>query len=192
METAETPVVPASEDLDKSDAQRLAEAWDVELEKLAHLTNAADLRDVSKAKLMNQALWPATMGYFLDELLETDAAANDRVRRFFTADVVARGSLPAIRVGKQPYGVLVTSAFDRWQIDERVDDPSGPPVMRTAGGPRRCSIDARVQLGVPPLLGQPVHGYGGNVSFGGRVGNSPTDVFRSKNFGSPLGSLPWR
>ena len=70
---------------------------------------------------MNRALWPATVGYFLDELLETDAAANDRVRRFFTADVVARGSLPAIRVGKQPYGVLVTSAFNRWQIDERID-----------------------------------------------------------------------
>jgi hypothetical protein len=119
-ETAATPLNPASEDLDKSDAQRLAEAWDVELEKLARLTNA-DLRDVSKAKLMNQALWPATIGYFLDELLETDAAANDRVRKFFTADVVARGSLPAIRVGKQPYGVLVTSAFDRWQTDNRID-----------------------------------------------------------------------
>ena len=43
---------------------------------------------------MNRALWPATVGYYLDELLETDAADNDRVRRFFTADVVARGSLP--------------------------------------------------------------------------------------------------
>lgn len=120
VETAETPVPPATEDLDKSDAQRLAEAWDVALEKLALLANA-DLHDVAKAKVMNQALWPATIGYFLEELLETDASVNDRVRRFFTADVVARGSLPAIRVGKQPYGVMVTSAFGRWQVNDGID-----------------------------------------------------------------------
>ena len=119
-EIAKTPAPPAAVDLDKSDAQRLAEAWDISYDTLARLPNA-DLRDVSKAKLMNRALWPATAGYYLDELLQTDAAENDRVRRFFTADVVARGSLPAIRVGKQPYGVLVTSAFKRWQIVEPID-----------------------------------------------------------------------
>jgi hypothetical protein len=120
VETSDAAVQPASDDLEKSDAQRLAEAWDVALEKLAGLSNG-DRRDVAQAKIMNQAMWPATLGYFLEELLETDAASNDRVRRFFTADVVARGSLPAIRVGKQPYGVLVTSAFSRWRIDDRVD-----------------------------------------------------------------------
>lgn len=120
VETAEGRVEPATEDLDKSDAQRLAEAWDVELQKLTLLTNA-DLRDVSKAKVMNQAMWPTTLGYFLEELLEIAPGPSDRVRRFFTTDVVARGSLPAIRVGKQPYGILVTSAFGRWQIDDRVD-----------------------------------------------------------------------
>lgn len=115
-----TPVPPAAEDLEKTDAQRLAEAWDVDYERLAILANAGQ-RDVARAKLMNRALWPATIGYFLEELLETGAADNDRLRRFFTSDVVARGSLPAIRVGKQPYGVLVTSAFDRWQVNEKID-----------------------------------------------------------------------
>jgi hypothetical protein len=120
VETAEPPIQTVTDDLKKSDAQRLAEAWDIRLETLAALRNAAR-HDVSDAKIMNQAMWPATLGYFLEELLETDPAANDRVRRFFTADVVARGSLPAIRVGKQPYGILVTSAFGRWQADDRVD-----------------------------------------------------------------------
>jgi hypothetical protein len=120
VEATAPAVAPATEDLEKSDAQRLAEAWDVRLEKLAGLRNA-DSRDVSQAKVMNRALWPATLGYYLAELLETDAAVNDRVRRFFTADVVARGSLPALRVGKQPYGVLVTSAFGKWRTDDRVD-----------------------------------------------------------------------
>ncbi len=120
VETAETPVQPAIDDLDKSDAQRLAEAWDVDFGRVSVLAGA-DVRDVSKAKIINQALWPATLGYFLDELLDTDANVNDRIRRFFTSDVVARGSLPAIRVGKQPYGVLVTSAFNRWQVNDGVD-----------------------------------------------------------------------
>jgi hypothetical protein len=119
LETA-APEPPAAEDSAKTDAQRLADAWDVDYERLAILANAGQ-RDVSRAKLMNQALWPATIGYFLEELLETEAADNDRIRRFFTADVVARGSLPAIRVGKQPYGLLVTSAFDRWQANEKID-----------------------------------------------------------------------
>jgi hypothetical protein len=115
-----TPVPPVAEDLDKTDAQRLAEAWDVDYERLAILANA-DQRDVARAKIANRALWPATIGYFLEELLETDAADNDRVRRLFTSDVIARGSLPAIRVGKQPYGMLVTSAFTLWQVNEKID-----------------------------------------------------------------------
>jgi hypothetical protein len=120
LESEGTPLPPATEDLEKTDAQRLAEAWDVDYERLGILGNAGQ-NDVARAKIMNRALWPTTIGYFLEELLETGAADNDRVRRFFTSDVVARGSLPAIRVGKQPYGVLVTSAFGRWQVNEKID-----------------------------------------------------------------------
>jgi hypothetical protein len=119
-ETAETGVPLATDDFDKSDAQRFAEAWGIDFQKVARLANG-DARDVANAKAMNRALWPATLGFYLEELLETDANVNDRVRRFFTADVVARGSVPAIRVGKQPYGVLVTSAFGRWQVNGTID-----------------------------------------------------------------------
>ena len=66
---------------------------------------------------MNRALWPATLGYYLEELLKIDPDDIGRIRKFFADHVVARGSLPAIRVGKQPYGILVTSAFRRWQIN---------------------------------------------------------------------------
>ena len=120
VETSEPVGQPPSEDLEKTDAQRLAEAWDVSLEKLRLLPNA-NLRDISDAKVMNQAMWPATLGYFLEELLEIEPAPIDRVRRFFTADVVARGTLPAIRVGKQPYGILLTSAFRKWNIADGVE-----------------------------------------------------------------------
>jgi hypothetical protein len=142
-----TPVPPVAEDLDKSDAQRLAEAWDVDYERLAILANAGQ-RDVARAKIMNRALWPATIGYFLEELLETDGADNDRVRRLFTSDVVARGSLPAIRVGKQPYGMLVTSAFDRWQVNEKIDGDESAFLRRVH------EVLAKVQTQWQQLTGQ--------------------------------------
>jgi hypothetical protein len=119
-ETTDPDIHPTSDELEKVDAQRLAEAWDVDLAKLAPLANAGR-QDVSQAKIINRALWPATLGYFLSELLELDPSDIGRARTFFTQNVVGRGSLPAIRVGKQPYGVLVTSAFRKWQINPGVD-----------------------------------------------------------------------
>jgi hypothetical protein len=143
-------VQAVADDLEKSDAQRLAEAWGIRLETLAGLRNA-ERRDVSDAKTMNRALWPATLGYYLEELLETDPAVNDRVRRFFTADVIARGSLPAIRVGKQPYGILVTSAFSRWQVDDRVDGSEAPFLRQVQ------DVLAKVEIQWQQLVAQVSH-----------------------------------
>ncbi len=119
-ETKETDLDIPTEDLKKTDAQRLAEAWDVGLDRLVLLANAGR-SDVAQAKAMNKALWPATLGYFLEELLEIEAGEIGKIRKFFAENVVARGSLPAIRVGKQPYGVLLTSTFRKWQTNEAVD-----------------------------------------------------------------------
>jgi hypothetical protein len=107
-------------ELEKTDAERLSDAWDVDLSSLAALPNANG-KDVSQAKIMNRALWPATLGFFLGELLQIGSSNIGNIRKFFANHVVARGSLPAIRVGKQPYGILVTSAFRRWQTNRLVD-----------------------------------------------------------------------
>ncbi|HEU4871332.1 MAG TPA: hypothetical protein VFT08_10815 [Pyrinomonadaceae bacterium] len=121
---ATEPVIDITDDeFDKTDAQRLSEAWDVDLEKLVQLANA-NRKEVSQARLMNRALWPATLGYYLEEMLQINAADIGRVRKFFAEQVVARGSLPAIRVGKQPYGILVTSAFRKWQPNRLIDGES--------------------------------------------------------------------
>ncbi len=116
----QTPIDVTDNEFEKRDAQRLAEALDVNLESLAPLANAKR-KDVSDAKVMNIALWPATLGYYLEELLEDQPAVIGTIRKFFADHVVGRGSLPAIRVGKQPYGILVTSAFRRWQPDRFID-----------------------------------------------------------------------
>jgi hypothetical protein len=120
VETGRQEVPEAVADLEKTDAQRLAEAWDIELEKLVCLANAGRW-EVTQAKVMNKALWPATLGYYLEELLELESATIGWIREFFADYVVARGALPAIRIGNQPYGILVTSAFHKWQINSAID-----------------------------------------------------------------------
>lgn len=98
----------------KRDGHRLAEALGIEIAPLTYLAGAGHT-DITEAHALNKALWPATLGYFLEEMLELDLSAVHRTRRFFTNYVTGRGPLPAIRVGAQPYGVLLTSDFSRWK-----------------------------------------------------------------------------
>ena len=75
---------------------------------------------------MNTALFPSTLGYWLKNwmspVVTPDAARLTRA--FFTEHVIGRGPLPAVRVGNQPYGVLVTSDLSRWKYASR-DGPFG-------------------------------------------------------------------
>ena len=69
---------------------------------------------------MNRALWAATIGGYLAKIIPSalPASLDQALRRFFLDHVTGRGTIPAIRVGRQPYGVLLTSAFGRWQASE--------------------------------------------------------------------------
>lgn len=88
----------------------------------AHAAFDADVASVQKL------LWPATLGYFLEQLLDgalpRDGEVIERVRRFFVDVVRSRGPLPLVRVGRNPYGVLPVTALARWRSrpDERIDD----------------------------------------------------------------------
>jgi hypothetical protein len=71
--------------------------------------------DQLEARAMNVALWPATLGYFLETLMDPIVSANgvDDTRWFFTNFVSGRGALPVVRIGSQPYGILPAVAFGR-------------------------------------------------------------------------------
>lgn len=71
--------------------------------------------DQVEARAMNVALWPATLGYFLETLLDPIAGPDgiEDARWFFTSFVSGRGALPALRIGAQPYGILPAIAFSR-------------------------------------------------------------------------------
>jgi hypothetical protein len=61
---------------------------------------------------MLQALWSATLGYFLSQMMADVFTPSqiEQARQYVMANSVPRGPLPAMRVGRTPYGVLpVTS-----------------------------------------------------------------------------------
>lgn len=79
----------------------------------------ADRDEQAGARAMVDVLWPATWGYFLEQLVLGDDAqlpTIDAFRRHVVAHVRGRGHHPAFRVGGTPYGVLVASSLDRWQV----------------------------------------------------------------------------
>ncbi len=88
----------------------------------ATLPHAADT-DQLDARHMNTALWSATWGYFLLQMLGVGKpnesplqdADIDWARNHFIDFVRATGPLPAIRVGRQPYGVLPVTSLTNWK-----------------------------------------------------------------------------
>jgi hypothetical protein len=75
--------------------------------------------EAEEALAINRALWPATMGYYLDQLMRPALKDADiaKVKSFFQKYVTGRGLLSPIRVGKQPYGIIPTTAWSIWQTD---------------------------------------------------------------------------
>ncbi|HWU90411.1 MAG TPA: hypothetical protein VN253_24270, partial [Kofleriaceae bacterium] len=84
-----------------------------------------------QAAAMQRALWPATLGYFLEQMLDGALLMGEsveQVRQFFVGAVRNRGPLPILRVGRNPYGVLpVVSPFS-WA--PAPNDPVGHPLIR--------------------------------------------------------------
>ena len=110
----------------KSDSQRLAEALGISFESVNDWPNA-EKADVADALAMNRALWPATIGTFLEKLVANrfPAPLRSQIERFFSTYVSGRSLLPAIRVGTQPYGVLATSDLRSWAEPKSPRDEVG-------------------------------------------------------------------
>ncbi|WP_185921919.1 hypothetical protein [Streptomyces sp. WAC06614] len=112
----------------RTDGQCLAELLGIDPAALAAVPHA-DGTDQRDARAADTALWPATWGGFLRTALHPVVSDQDaaRTRDFFLRHVSGRGPAPAVRIGRQPYGILPTTAFSRltW--------PAGPTAAhRTA------------------------------------------------------------
>lgn len=92
-----------------ADGDRLALALGIPPAIFAHVSGADGARD-EQARAANIVTWPATWGYYLSQIVTAAVpnpsvilpAAHDR----FTDHVRARGHFPALRIGRQPYGIL--------------------------------------------------------------------------------------
>lgn len=82
--------------------------------ELSALPNARDTEQ-SRAAAFNTALWTTTWGDAIEHLTpqgrangdqRLDSPALDAVREHWIANVRGRGPLPALRLGRQPYGLL--------------------------------------------------------------------------------------
>lgn len=105
--------------LEQHDGAALAAALGQPPEFFAH-TEHSDGRGGEDALQMLVAVWPATLGYWLRQMMgevctESEARA---IRDYARAWLRPRGSVPAFRVGETPYGVLPTTALSRWSHRE--------------------------------------------------------------------------
>ena len=95
-----------------ADGAQLARALGLPAGTFSHARYADGYGGRNSADMLT-ALWPATIGYFLDQLMSPEFSADqqDAIRRFALATARPRGPLAAIRVGATPYGVLPTTAL---------------------------------------------------------------------------------
>jgi hypothetical protein len=129
------PLFTATDDpLKKCDGQWVAEALGIDPASLQKV-HGADGLDQSQLRAMQRALWPATLGFWMDKLM-SPVFPDDTVssaRWFFTQYVGGRGAVPAIRIGGQPYGILPTTAFSRisWLDGSTAAGATFSPAQRT-------------------------------------------------------------
>ncbi len=116
---------------EKRDGRWLAECLGLQAETLKSIPHY-HRKDLCEARAMNVALWPATLGYFMESMMDPvfDEATVKRARSFFTRHVCARGMVPAIRIGKQPYGILPATPRSRmnWLFPRQTETSTAAPL----------------------------------------------------------------
>lgn len=113
-----------------SDGTLLARALGIAVDPFTHAAGAGGAA-VAFERLLRIALWPVTWGYMLDQLAgELSDAAIAAARTHYLASVTAGGALPALRLGRQPYGVLPVTSLRRWrQLDPADLDAQLVPLL---------------------------------------------------------------
>jgi hypothetical protein len=118
---------PGTDVLRRRDGERLARSLGIDPSILQRVPHSGGT-DGGEARAMNTALWPATLGYFMDDMMGPLFTDEDKgaTRRFFTTYVSGRGPVPAVRVARQPYGILPVMPFARYKPTPRSRDDAGP------------------------------------------------------------------
>jgi hypothetical protein len=137
---------------DEASGDLAARALGIPTATFAHVEHA-DAREQAHVRSMNAALWPATWGYFLEQLIadsgEPFAAATLReARAHFIDHVRARGPLPTLRCGAQPNGLLPISLIDAFDpADASAIDRAIVGVLNALRAPWKRSVAGVPRVG---------------------------------------------
>lgn len=157
-----TPTPP-----DGSDGELLARALGIPAATLRGVAHSNDTEQAAAAGL-NALVWPPTIGYWLETLAlpGADDGTIAELRAHTLAWVRARGPLPPLRVGRQPYGVLPATSLQAWQAPDETaalarlaamlrraypwwqDGAEHAPLVRAERDPDNGLLDALSQLAV--------------------------------------------
>ncbi len=98
-----------------ANAGATAAAFGIDAQAVAGVEHGAD-GDTRDTRGMQLALWPATVGYFMETLINPaiDDATVEAARELFVDALNGLGPLPVVRAGAQPYGLLPVMALSRW------------------------------------------------------------------------------
>ncbi|MFT3701514.1 MAG: hypothetical protein QM802_04050 [Agriterribacter sp.] len=113
----ELPVTTTLDPAFPTDGERLANSLGINSTILQNL-DYSNRTEISEALIVNKALSPGTIANFMEEALDS-VFNRDNIQRtqdFFNNYVTARGFLPSLRTGTQPYGILPVSALSRFSI----------------------------------------------------------------------------
>jgi len=94
---------------------------------LGYVQRASERHDAAQ-RCMNAALWPASWGYYLGNMIGFAGSGLTPeglawARQHFLSHVRAAGALPWLRAGRQPYGLLAVTSLDLWKPEADADDP---------------------------------------------------------------------
>jgi hypothetical protein len=108
-------LTPTPGPLGECDGMRLVRLLGLSQAFVRRLPNAT-ATDTAEALAMNRAASFATIFEFVKEFLNPLVSATTRasLRTFFHQYVSGRGALPALRIGRQPYGIVITSDWNTW------------------------------------------------------------------------------
>lgn len=90
----------------RCDGARMANAFGIAKAAFQAVPQAGK-RDVDVTRQINKALYPATIGYYFNELMRGIALDRQELQAFFENYVIGGGSYSAFRIGNQPYGVVL-------------------------------------------------------------------------------------
>ncbi|OKJ09181.1 hypothetical protein [Kitasatospora sp. CB01950] len=190
-------LAPGADWTTRTDGQCFAELLGVDPADLAGMPGA-DGTDQRDARAADTALWPATWGYHLQTTLHPvfSRAVVEQTREYYLRHVSGRGPAPTVRIGRQPYGILPTTAFSRLAWPDT--DPAAAhrrglnTVLQAAAADWQAATGKVAHLGGPAAdahqhLLDILAAHPTSAEYYQRYAQSVEDVFNRENLGA-LGS----